>query len=458
MTDERQFTMQDQEAFAVLSGDRNTLHMDAVFARRTQAGTPVVHGMHALIWALDEIARTGASLSEGDQLDVQFRRFVPVGTPAGIRQPKPLHAEVWVDGAAAITLSLRVGAHQSRSPDLMELPEIHWRDEPQDLSFAQAAAAYGRIRPVAEPEAFRAMAPWLCAAIGARRVAALATLSNIVGMLCPGLHSVFREAHIRFDRDALDSAGIGFRVSTTDDRFQVIRLEVNGEGISGTVVAMMRPAPVEAPSAASLMRHVHPDEFRGSSALVIGGSRGLGAMTAKLLAVGGARLTVTYAQGKAEAETLAAEIGCDVLRFDALAPHATELPPASHLYYFATPHISRQSVAVLNPTIYDEFEQYYVHAFHAICVRLSAASPLSAFYPSSVFVAERPKGMTEYAMAKAAGEILCADMQRSIRGLRIIVARLPRMLTDQTATSVQTGFEDPVAVMLPHIRQVQSLK
>ena len=34
------------------------------------------------------------------------------------------------------------------------------------------------------------------------------------------------------------------------------------------------------------------------------------------------------------------------------------------------------------------------------------------FYPSTVFVQDRPQEMTEYAMSKAAGEILCADIAR----------------------------------------------
>jgi len=40
--------------------------------------------------------------------------------------------------------------------------------------------------------------------------------------------------------------------------------------------------------------------------------------------------------------------------------------------------------------------------------------------------------MTEYRMAKIAGEMLCTSMNRA--GVHIIVSRLPRLLTDQTAT------------------------
>ena len=42
--------------------------------------------------------------------------------------------------------------------------------------------------------------------------------------------------------------------------------------------------------------------------------------------------------------------------------------------------------------------------------------------------------MTESSMAKSAGEMLCADLNRSECGIRMLVSRQPRLLTDQTAT------------------------
>jgi hypothetical protein len=81
---------------------------------------------------------------------------------------------------------------------------------------------------------------------------------------------------------------------------------------------------------------------------------------------------------------------------------------------------------------------------------------LSVFYPSSVFVDDRPSGMTEYSMAKAAAELLCTDLQNAVPQIRILVTRLPRMLTDQTATVAASSFVDPVEAMLPLIRKVQA--
>jgi hypothetical protein len=63
--------------------------------------------------------------------------------------------------------------------------------------------------------------------------------------------------------------------------------------------------------------------------------------------------------------------------------------------------------------------------------------------------------MTEYAMAKAAGEILCADITRYLRGVRVFAERLPRVTTDQTASLMPVQAADPISVMLPIIRKIQ---
>jgi hypothetical protein len=64
--------------------------------------------------------------------------------------------------------------------------------------------------------------------------------------------------------------------------------------------------------------------------------------------------------------------------------------------------------------------------------------------------------MTEYGMAKAAGELLCAGINRTHPRIRVLVERLPRLLTDQTATVPPVASADALEVMLPTIRRVQS--
>ena len=201
---------------------------------------------------------------------------------------------------------------------------------------------------------------------------------------------------------------------------------------------------------------------------MVGGSRGIGEYTAKAIAAGGGQVTVTYLVGLAEAQALLIEIKtfggeADLLPYDACLPAAEQLEklkfPPTHVYYFATGRIFGHTSFEFCPSLYQEFHQLYVTGFYDLCSALHKRTErFSVFYPSSVAVTpeDRPKGMTEYAMAKAAGELLCADMKWFLPGVEVMVKRLPRLSTDQTATLVPVPGEEPIHILLPMILEMQS--
>jgi hypothetical protein len=87
-----------------------------------------------------------------------------------------------------------------------------------------------------------------------------------------------------------------------------------------------------------------------------------------------------------------------------------------------------------------------------VAARSTTRPRLSVLYPSTTAIVERPRGMTEYAMAKAAGELLCVDLARSHPQLSITAPRLPRVLTDQTALAIPVKALDAADAMLPLLR------
>jgi NAD(P)-dependent dehydrogenase (short-subunit alcohol dehydrogenase family) len=207
------------------------------------------------------------------------------------------------------------------------------------------------------------------------------------------------------------------------------------------------------------------DEFAGTHALVIGGSRGLGAATVRALAAGGATVTLTYARGETEARALVHELGDRVtarqldVTGDLEAAFATMTTTFDQAYYFATPHIARRTVQWFSNEAFDAFNAVYVRGFARACAAIHARSPkVRIYYPSSVAVdvAQRPREMLEYAMAKSAGEALCADIPRSLRGVRVEVERLPRVATDQTATIVPVEAASAERLALAAVRRMHA--
>ena len=446
----RRFTMDDQHRFAALSGDVNPMHVDPLAARRTQAGVPVVHGINALLWALEAWCVACPDSALGRVL-VRFERFVATAEEVALtwRRGDPNKLEI----RAAGTRLMSVTVHGDAGPAAAAIPTVSAAVMPPSvpamLDFADAARAAGAMTLRDAAGAY----PRLAARIGAPAVAAIVGLSTLVGMVAPGLHSIFSAAELRFDGDRVgDDAGLAYRVVEAHDVFRLLGIAVAAAGLSGHIKAFVRLPPVVQPSVAALRRLIAPDALAGVSALIVGGSRGIGEVTAKLLAAGGARVVISYVVGAQDATRIAAEIGaaggdCATLRIDAreaIAPQLATLPFApDQLYYCATGKIFLQKASLYDAAVLAEFQRIYVDAFAELCVALAerSATPLTAFYPSSVAVEDRPRAMTEYTMAKAAAEILCADMDRFMPQVRTVVRRLPRLMTDQTATvtPVQTA-------------------
>jgi len=467
---QRTFSMEDQQEFATASGDLNPMHLDALKARRTQAGEPVVHGIHILLWVLDAFAANQREIAPVRSLRAHFDRFLYLEEQVTIiltdKSERRARFQVRVGNVTRLRLTLDFGDPHGGTVDWNtdSMAEIPFSSVPMDQTFSKTGEMTGRIAfRMTDPESrFPSATAWL----GSERIAVLAATTHLVGMICPGLHSIYSELSLQVCTEPAASPGLSFRVADADERFRSVQIDIAGADLVGSLETTARTPPVEQAGVAHLTELVEPGEFSGATALIVGGSRGLGELTAKLIALGGGNVIITWHSGKADAERVAAEIEqagglCDILQYDARKPATEQLAPLNpvptHVYFYATPTIFKAASAFFSAQRFKEFLQIYIDGFidllNAVRERQSA---LSAFYPSSVAVGDRPQGMTEYSMAKAAGEVLCSDINTSLAPARVTVERLPRLLTDQTATVTGAETASAVDVMLPIIRRVQA--
>jgi acyl dehydratase len=469
----RRFLEVDQIAFAQLSGDCNPMHMDPVAARRTQAGAPVVHGIHMLLWSLDALAEFETGLAPLSGLKVRFDKMVYVGeTVAAVLthlDNSGARMELRVSGNPSAQIVASFGASRTAPLILVDDTPPFLPREPVELTLEGAADRSGRVAFASSPEDVAKKFPAIANLMGIGWVRSLLATTMLVGMVCPGLHSIFGGLTLAAPPADNDAEALTYRVTKIHAKFRVVRMDVAGPGMAASLESFVRHPPTAQAGIADLAQLVRADEFAGTTALVAGGSRGLGELTAKLLAAGGANVIATYSVGVSEAEALAHEIQawggkCDFISYDVTKPALAQLqalPVApTHLYYFPTPGIFRSKAELFVPERFTEFRTFYVDGFYDLFMALrgGAGDRLAAFYPSSIAVENRPADMTEYTMAKAAGEVLCADIQSFVPGSRIVINRLPRLPTDQTATLLPTEAADPVAIMLPIIREVQEVR
>lgn len=470
---ERTFGRADQQAFAAASGDVNPMHMDEVAARRLIAGGCVVHGVHLLLQALDWWHAT----EPARVLDVEctFDHPVEVGEAVAFTQSGDdanVVIKAAVRGIACATLRITTATEGPQAGASPADPAVlgagqSWRlveglQEP--LNEAPGSQVNHVFRLLPRPTELARSYARVEQLLGAGVTDALAALSFFVGMVCPGQHSVFSSLRFAVRKDAPLQNGLTLHLKRYDPRFRLFIAGFEGL-VTGEIRAFQRPEPQSQPKVSELRRRVAHAEFDGTRSLVVGGSRGLGELTAKLLAAGGGDVVISYSAGREDAQRVAAEINagtssvCETVALDLnrdAFPDWVLDRKLTAAFYFATPRIYRKPSGPFNAALFAEFSRFYLERFAALCEWLEARAkePVRVYLPSSVFIAERPRGMVEYAMAKAAAEVLAVDLNRTLARVKVLYSRLPRLATDQTNAVVALPLGSNVDTLLPVLRTV----
>ena len=470
---QRVFTYDDQLAFAKLSGDYNPLHLDPVLARRLLFGRQVVHGLHALLWSLDYHLMPRTQPLELRTVKANFQAGIGVGQTVrclvtlqdeyrvAIQLETDRTSAAWIDITWSPLRHHRTGTLPKMSPE----PE-----KCRERSLEEVAAASGNVALYFNGDLAGGLFPNLIRVLPPMQLAALLATTRLVGMECPGHHSIYSSLNLTFFSDSAGVPNLNYHVADCNKRLALVSMDVEAPGVKGQVKAFLRPKPQRQAAFTDVCRQVESEEFSAQRALIVGGSRGLGEVTAKLLAAGGAEVILTYYRGKQDAQRIVEEIvshgaNADCLPLNVLEPSqglpgriANRSKPL-YLYYFATPYIFGAAKGMFSSQRFATFSEYYVTGF--LRTVQAVADPTTGlqkvFYPSSAAIEELPLDMGEYAAAKMAGEILCDFLQKAHPGLVIHKPRLPRVATDQTVSMLPVSNQEPVSVLLSNLRYLRQM-
>ncbi len=463
-------TADDHAWFTAFSGDANPIHADPVASRRRLGGRMLVHGAHLLLRALEHAAAAGEITTVPAAISVVFRDGVGIDDALVTQFARASGADVdRVDvsivragppGETVATIRVEQGAGAAVASDRIDLFEPdpgppERPGEPRTLSLDDLAAVVGieqpSLLPPVDPDACRARFPAITALLGAGRVAELAAISCVIGMLTPGRSSMSSAYDITLHTPTGDHAAIGHRVDQVDPRMRRVRLTVHGTSMRSAVTAFSPPAPVDqAAVLAGGSDASAAGEFDGWRALVVGGSRGLGEATVRLLVAGGADVRFTWCTGHGEADRLAADVGVTGVRW--CAPHddiAAALPDRwqpTHVCWYASPScVGDPDAAAIE-----------VEAFERAVTQLPAPPLVGVLWPSTDLLDRPdeppPPGSTERVQRALAGEAACDRFAASRPSVAVRAARLPTLLTDRTQTLLPREYGDTASVLLAALR------
>jgi len=445
-----------QKRFAAMTGDHNPIHTDPLVARRTQFGRVAVHGMHVALSALERAVADDDRVPRS--LRATFRHSVGVGDqivatiePVG---GESLRVSADVDVRRVLDLEIGFGRSFVQPEHSIAMPEIR---PPEVLTIDELDGRAGAIPVEADADLLADEFPVLNDRIGRVAMSELATLTRLVGMHVPGLHSLLSAFDVHLAPTGHDH-GMHFEVTRADERFSAVVIDVEGGMLSGSVNTFVRPRPVDASVGAI---RPEPGEFENVRALVIGGSRGLGAITVELLVLGGADVRFTYRTGAADAGDVEARAaGATAYPLDvsdpddAIATVTADSWQPTLLAYFATPPIFVGARGTYSEHLHAQFLAVYVHAFEHIVQLLDSKALRGILWPSSEAAAHEVPGLAEYGDAKRTGEQLCERLAEQLGHVTVLTPRFPRLLTDQSTSFVPTEFGDTSSEVLAAIRDV----
>jgi NAD(P)-dependent dehydrogenase (short-subunit alcohol dehydrogenase family) len=458
---ERSFALDDQLRFAALSGDHNPIHVDPVLARRTLVGAPIVHGLHLVLWALEHGLLPG-ELLRLSTLEASFPRPTHLGTKVTLTRLGRGELEVASRTGPALRLAIGFG---TAVPAGAPAPPANFseREAPLEVGREVLAEQSGELLLGLDPSLAAATFPRLAAELPSLLFAELVGLTRLVGMRCPGLHSLF--TGFRLSRhDGPRAPTLAFSVKRANLKYSLVELGVRGPYFEGSLETFARPSPRPSLAMTEVKKTVEPFDYASVDALVVGGTRGLGEAFAKVIAAGGGRVVLSYHRGSADAERVCSEIRAaggqaTTLELDVLA--APELRarwpvswPPRYLFYLATPFITVDRERGFDAEQFELLARYYVSAFERVlaAARALGGEPLAAWAPSTTFLDSREPGTEAYCAAKAAMEEL--GRRLSAGSVRVIMPRLPRVRTDQTVSLTLDASLDALAVA---VRELSAL-
>jgi acyl dehydratase len=465
---ERTFTQIDQNNFAELSRDFNPLHMDEVYARRAIFGKQVVHGIHLLLWSLNELSK---HLSDKyihiSRLVCRFPK--PVGLNEKVKiniheieEQGKIKMDIVDCSKGLVCTSIQVffsNLKTTKNEWDVSLYETSTKRQPTYVSFNSEfsfnetqSLILGTLAPLKAFKDLSKKTPFW-------QILFIINSTRLVGMECPGLNSIFSSFEIDFDTQPKESKTVEYRVKKYFSKLSRLDMQMLWEGTKAELVTFVRPEAIETKSGEDIQNIVSAKKYKKVRALVVGGSRGIGAVTTKLLALSGSDVLFTYYKGEKEARHIESEInelggncrGINLDIDDIETPMQTIKDyQATHLFYFPTPSIFVGNKSQFNSDIYTKFSQYYVEAFYKVFSSLKDNLSF-VFYPSSTAIDERVLEMKEYIMAKSAGEELCKFLAVIHPSINFYSRRIPRTETDQTVSLVKVKSEDPVNLMMAYM-------
>jgi hypothetical protein len=462
----RIFYLEDQQLFAKFCGDFNPIHLDSNFARRTIPGSLIVHGVNATLWALEKIVKYNHdkipqtfSVDFLKSIHLNHRVTLEINDDNSAVMRDDFHTHLikisWQDNY----VNMCGVDYNIRANSLLENATINCFDR---IILNKSR----RFMPTGDKTIAGILYPSLMSVTSESFIHEIASMSKLVGMDLPGKNSIFLSMKITFGNPEKSAPKTQkYRVVRKNQNFRIISLDFQSFSYISNLKALCSPPPLSQKGITELKSCKRKNEFQNMKTLIVGGSRGIGELAAKLISANGGSPIITYNKGEEEAKKICSEahslklkmhkFQLDILKIDKnrLLTISQEI---NSIMYFPTPKIYSFNEPINEKDELNRFRLFYCEKFEELLTTvLCSPRRLVIFVPSSVAIDQKSEDLKIYARAKLEAEEFCTSLCSRL-DQQIIIHRLPRILTDQTQSLLHTKTYEPEPTILPILQKMNS--
>ena len=465
----KKYKNSDQLAFAQISKDFNNIHVNSQASRKLIYGNQLVHGVNILISSLIFLSKKKIKLKNisctfyrpvflGQKIDFFLEKKYGENYSLFIKTKKILNC--------VILININLIKDEIINKRSFKANKIEKTSQKKINNFKGKINSRNRFYKInisnfSLPNHFSKLKLLL----SKDQIREILSISYFAGMICPGEFSLLSKIQITVNKNILyRNKYIKFFIQKFDKRIN--RYEIKFlNNISGKIYAFQYI--LTEPEKIKNLKKINKKKFlKNKYSMIIGGSRGLGEVTSKLLAIAGSNVIISYNQGKKESELIRSEIlknlksNCKLIKInilkDDIKQKLKEVIKCDYFFYFATPKIEKTNQNKFDKSLYKKYLEFYDTKFRKLCITLNRLSKkkVKVFYPSTVFISLNNNNFKEYVAAKKVAEKNIKTLNKSLNKVKIFSYRLPIMKTNQNINIISKVKNKNAQILLPIIKNL----